>query len=103
MINVLGFVIEIFISILSVAVVFPSSYKISQLPRKLILFLLELESYSIARIVRKTNRFIKLYCDKDTIGIINKNDSMSVSELNFSGTETPTNQKFRLALQDAND
>lgn len=100
MINIVSFFIEIFISILSVAVVLPSSYKITQLNRKLILFLLELEDDSIARIVLRTSKFIKLYCDKDTIGIISKTDSVSVNSINFSGSDTSTGEKFRLAIDD---
>lgn len=59
------------------------------------IFILHLENSSVKLILRRTNKFINLYCDKDTIGDIkdggvgvNLTEALTLSAGNYSEIES---------------
>lgn len=63
-------IIEILICLGSVIIVFPSSFKIDQIHRNMIKFILLLRDEVFDDVVIRCKRFIRFYCDHDTVGKI---------------------------------
>jgi len=61
-------IIEIFICLGAVIIVFPSSFKIDQIHRNMIKFILLFRDEVFDDVVIRCKRFIRFYCDHDTVG-----------------------------------